>query len=155
MMRTPPPLWALDSEGHSRLLGSVAKLAALAQAVVGVSKTYCFLGLGARPGGETVGFFALLSCLLCPFLLFPFLPSCLPGMPLLHRLPGLRLLERPPGWPKLLLFLWARGPVGVQTAGFFFYAMFSNVVGMFLLGIVCFNNATLHPGYNWLFLQIR
>jgi len=154
MMRTPPPLWALDSEGHSRLLGSVAKLAALAQAAVGVSKTFCFWAWGPVRVGKLLGFLLCCPAFSVPFPLFPFLPSCLPGMPLLHRLPGLRLLERPPGWPKLLLFLWARGPVGVQTAGFFFYAMFSNVVGMFLLGIVCFNNATLHPGYNWLFLQI-
>ena len=70
MMRTPPPLWALDSEGHSRLLGSVAKLAALAQAAVGVSKTFCFWAWGPVRVGKLLGF---LLC--CPAFSVPLSPS--------------------------------------------------------------------------------
>ena len=70
MMRTPPPLWALDSEGHSRLLGSVAKMAALAQAAVGVSKTFCFWAWGPVRVGKLLGF---LLC--CPAFSVPLSPS--------------------------------------------------------------------------------
>ena len=60
-MKSIPPTAraAIAGAGGNRRrnLGSVSKLPALAQAVVGVSKTYCFWAWGAVRVGKLLGFF--------------------------------------------------------------------------------------------------
>ena len=134
-MKSIPPTAraAIAGAGGNRRrnLGSVSKLPALVQAFAGVSKTYCFWAWGAVRVGKLLGFFALLSCLLRSLPPLSVFLTCFPAMPLLHRLPGLRRLERPPVCLNLLLFFGGPGARrGVNCV--FFYAMFSNVVGMFL-----------------------
>ena len=135
LMKSIPPTAraAIAGAGGNRRrnLGSVSKLPALVQAFAGVSKTYCFWAWGAVRVGKLLGFFC-----------FAVLPSPFPSSSFRfsHLFPGHAPAPSPAGvTPARAATCLSKSPAVFVGPGarrgvncVFFYAMFSNVVGMFL-----------------------